>query len=333
MSVAPEMHLVVRVPGQEAHGQRAAGEQRAPGVERERRASLPEADAHEAVMQVVGVGRPERAAVLDAVQQHERRVEDRHQQHERREQQRHGGRGLEHALDRDQRQQVAERERAGVAHEHARRMEVVAQEAEARARQRGGEQRRAAAVEREREDRERGGRDRPDAGRQPVHAVDEVEAVHQRDDPEHRHRVLQHSQVERVQQRQRQVVDRRAGGDRDGCCHELAGELRDRVDLEAVVEQADRRADAGADQDRVRAPAQRRLQQQHRDRHGGEHRDPAAEGDRPVCRRRSELRRSSSPTRAAIRAASGVSQSASAQARLNATTASRRAWVTGAPSA
>ena len=58
MIVAPEVHLVVGVPGQEAQRQRAAGEQAAPGVERERRASLPEADAHEAVMQVVGVGRP-----------------------------------------------------------------------------------------------------------------------------------------------------------------------------------------------------------------------------------------------------------------------------------
>ena len=62
---------------------------------------------------------------------------------------------------------------------------------------------------------------------------------------------------------------------------ELARELRERVDLEAVVEQADGRAHAGAEQDRVRAPAERRLQQQHRHRHGHEHRDAAAERDRP----------------------------------------------------
>ena len=62
---------------------------------------------------------------------------------------------------------------------------------------------------------------------------------------------------------------------------DLADELGDRVDLEAVVEQSDRRAHAGAEQDGVRAPAERRLQQQHRHRDGDEHRDAAAERDRP----------------------------------------------------
>ena len=60
MIVAPDVHLVVGVPGQEAQRQRAAGEQAAPGVERERGPALPEAHAHEAVVQVVGVGRPGR---------------------------------------------------------------------------------------------------------------------------------------------------------------------------------------------------------------------------------------------------------------------------------
>ena len=180
-------------------------------------------------------------------------------------------------------------------------MEVVAQEAEARAGQRGRQQRRAAAVEREREDRERRGRDRPDAGREAVHAVDEVEAVHQRDDPEHRHRVLQRAEVERMQQRQREVVDRRPGGDRDRGRRELArrastiGWISKRSSSRPT-----RRAHAGAEQDRVRAPAERRAA-------------AAARAPRPRrtsrCRRRTgsgacaaagpELRWSTSPTRVA----------------------------------
>ena len=91
---------------------------------------------------------------------------------------------------------------------------------------------------------------------------------------------------------------------------ELAGELDDRVDLEAVVEQADRRAHAGAEQDRVRAAAQRRLQQQHRHRDRDEHRDAAAERDRaasagagPSCGgRRGRRARRPAPRAASARA-------------------------------
>ena len=125
------------------------------------------------------------------------------------------------------------------------------------------------------------GRDRADAGGEAVHAVDEVEAVHQRDDPEHRHGVLQRAEIERMQQRQREVVDRRPGASTGmAAAASSPASLTIGVDLEAVVEQADRRAHAGAEQDRVRAPAERRLQQQHGHRDRGEHRDAAAERDR-----------------------------------------------------
>ena len=135
------------------------------------------------------------------------------------------------------------------------------------------------------------------------------------------------------QQRQREVVDRGAGGDRDRGRRQLADELDDRVDLEAVVEQADRGAHARAEQDRVRAAAQRRLQQQHR----------APRRRRTSrCRRRTGSAPSAGagpscdgrPGRSGSRAcaAIGVSQSASTPASANATSASRRACVTGAPS-
>ena len=81
-------------------------------------------------------------------------------------------------------------------------------------------------------------------------------------------------------------------------------------------------------------PAERRLQQQHRHRHGREHRDAAAERDRAACAgagRSCGGRRARRARRPAPRAASARAPARSA--RPNATRASRRACVTGAPSA
>src|SRR3712207_8041687 len=62
--------------------------------------SLREADAHEAVVEVVVVGPPRRPAVLEPLEHHERRVEDRHGEHEQRRHQRDRRGGLEPAVDR-----------------------------------------------------------------------------------------------------------------------------------------------------------------------------------------------------------------------------------------
>jgi hypothetical protein len=74
---------------------------------------------------------------------------------------------------------------AGVAEKHIGGMEVVAQEAEARPREPHEQQhvaRRAAEHQRK---ADAAGRDQRDAGGEPVHAVDQVERIHQRDEPEH----------------------------------------------------------------------------------------------------------------------------------------------------
>jgi hypothetical protein len=65
-------------------------------------------------------------------------------------------------------------------------MEIVAQESQTRPRQPQEQQhvgRRAAEHQRQ---ADAAGRDQRDARRQAVHAVDQVERVHQRDEPEHR---------------------------------------------------------------------------------------------------------------------------------------------------
>ena len=118
--------LVVRV----WQGDRTGRERAAPDVHEQRRLPLVEADPHEAVVQVVRIGAPRPSAVLEPVQHDERGVEERHEQHEQWHRERDRGRCLEHALHRDRREQVADQERSGIAHEDACGMEVVAEEAE-----------------------------------------------------------------------------------------------------------------------------------------------------------------------------------------------------------
>ena len=119
-----------------------------------------------------------------------------------------GRRGLQQALDRDRREDEAEAQRAGVAHEDPRREEVVAEEAEARAGDDRREDRGIGLAEREREDRVRRPGDPAHAGREPVHPVEEVDHVHHGDDEEHRDRDPDpRRDVEHADEGEREVVD------------------------------------------------------------------------------------------------------------------------------
>ena len=78
--------------------------------------------------------------------------------------------------------------------------------------------------------------------------------------------------------------------DRDGRRRELADELRYRVDLEAIVEQADGRADAGAEQDRMSRPPSDGLSSSTGTATATNMAMPPPNGIGLVCSRRAELR-------------------------------------------
>ena len=204
------MAVVVRV-RDEAHRDREAGEQERPRVQVEDRAPLAEADPRHAVVEVVRVGRPRRAPVLEPPRDHEARVEERHGEDRERADERDQRVRLQRALHGGAAEQVAEQQRAAVAHEDRRRVEVVDQEAERRARDDRRQHAGARAPEVERDDREGDRADRAHAGREPVDAVGEVHDVHQPDEADHRQRAAEpRAEVERAEERQRDVLDAHA---------------------------------------------------------------------------------------------------------------------------
>ena len=181
----------------------AAASDETPHPDRHRRLRLREPAAQEAVVQVRLVAFEHVLAVLQPPRDDERRVDDRHGEHEQREEQGDGRRSLQQALHRHGREHEAEQERARVAHEDPRRVEVVAQEAERRAEHDRREDGRIRLPERQRDDRERPARDRGDARSEPVEPVEEVDHVHDRDDPDH---------GQRHPDPRRERVDRRSPG-------------------------------------------------------------------------------------------------------------------------
>ena len=168
------------------------------------------------------VGHVDRLAVLDALRDHEARVEDRHgQDHEREHQGDHRVR-LQGALHGDRREHVAEQVRARVAEEDRGGVKPVAQVAERGARGQHREHAGRVAVERQRDHGERDARDRADAGGQAVDAVDEVDHVHHGDDADHRERIGGRAEVEVAEERQRHRLDPHAARDRDHGGEDLA---------------------------------------------------------------------------------------------------------------
>ena len=159
-------------------------------------------------MQVLAVGRRDRLSVLEPAGDDEPGVEDRHREHEQRQEQRDSRCRLQEALDGNGRKHEPEQHRPRVAHEDPRRIEVVAEEAEAGAEDDRRDDRRLRLSERERDHGERRARDRAHACGEPVEPVEEVDHVHDRDDPDHGQRLADpRRQLVDADEREREVVD------------------------------------------------------------------------------------------------------------------------------
>ena len=225
------------------------------------------------------VGDVDRLAASQPLRHHERRVEHRHGEHEERQHERRQRRRLEEALHRDRSERVPEEQRAGVAHEDARRIEVVAQEAEARAADDRGEHRRADAAEVELDHAERRAGDRAHARGETVEPVEEVDHVHDGDDPDHRHR---HADPcgHLVHADEREALHVHAEAERrDRGREQLAAELLPPV--QARGSRRPRRPSSRRPR-RARTPRIAPLERQERDRrddHAEEHREPAEARD------------------------------------------------------
>ncbi len=233
----------------ETQGDREATEQQRPGVQVDQRLALAEADAVEAMVEVVGVGDVDLAPVLHALEDDEGRVQERHGEDDQRDDQREDRLGLDRALDRDAPEQEAEQVRTAVAHVDRGRREVVHQEPGRGAGGASGEDGGVALIQVEGDDRERRRGDRADAGRQTVDAVGEVDDVHHRDEADDRHGTAGRAEVNRAEERERDVGGLDPADHGDDRRRDLAEQLDRGMQVEAVVDRADERDQRRADQD------------------------------------------------------------------------------------
>ena len=260
---------------------RGAGEHRAPAVHVDSGPPLREPDVRETVMEVRAVRLVQRTPVLQPLGEDERRVHDRHGEHDQREEQGDGGRRFQEALHRERRENEAEQERSGVAHEDPGRIEVVAQEPEARSGHDRREDRRLRVAQRERDHGKRRAGDRTDPRGETIHPVEEIDHVHDRDDPdEGQGDADPDGEVLDAEEGEREAVDRDPEADRDRGGEALAPELRPPVQAAEVVDDPDTGRDRGSEQDSPVRPVQ--LQEGERRHEDAEQeRDPAQAGDRP----------------------------------------------------
>ena len=200
-------------------------------------------------------------AVLEPAGDDERRVDDRHREDEQRQQQHDRGGRLQKPLDRHRREEEAEDECARAAHEDPRREEPVAEEADAGSGDDRREDRRVRLPQREREHGEGDAGDPADAGGEAVHPVEEVDHVHDGDDPENGQRHTdRRRKVHRAEEREREVVDPDAEEKWDRRGDELPGELAPRREHAEVVDRADHGRDRRAEQHpRVSRPSSRKA--------------------------------------------------------------------------
>ncbi len=277
--------------GNEAQRQRDAREHQRPGIEVGDRAPPREADPRHAVMEVLAVGSVDGLLVLHPLEHDEGGVEEGHREQDQRQHQRHHRSGLDRCLDGDHAHQQPEQVRAAVAHEARRGREVEDQEAQRGARRDRREHTRLLAPEVERDHGHRCGDDRADTRGEPIDAVGEVDDVHQEHETEHGEDRpgVRHARVREVQFADERQRDRLHGdavvNDDHGRDH-LAGELRRRVQLEAVVEGADerdhRRAEQHAGPEVRRFAVARGQPDQHRGQRAAEDRKAAEQRRRPV---------------------------------------------------
>ena len=122
--------------------------------------------------------------------------------------------------------------------------------------------------------------DRAHARCEPVHAVEEVDHVHDGDDPHHRHRHSDPARnVDRADEREREMVDPDAERRRDRSRENLARELRQRSEAAEVVDGADDAGDGGAEQDAAHL-AREVEEGERRHEDADEDREPAEPRDR-----------------------------------------------------
>ncbi len=121
-----------------------------------------------------------------------------------------------------------------------------------------------------------------DPGRQPVEPVEEVDHVHHRHDPDDRERHADRGrQVDRADEREREVVDPDAERGRDRRGEHLTRELRDRVEAAEVVDGADHARHGGAEQDASHLAGEvEKRERRHDDPE--EDREPSETRDRPA---------------------------------------------------
>ena len=200
----------------------SAGHRDRPRVQVEDGPALAEPDPVHAVMEVIGVGAVDGAAVLDPLGDDEAGVEERHGEDDQRADERDQGVGLERALDDHRAEQQAEQVRPAVAHEDRRRVEVVDEEAERRSGGDRGEHAGGVAAEVERDDRERDRRDRAHARREAVDPVGEVDDVHHGDEAEHGQRAAEVAEIDAPRNGNVNVVAPRRRRDEDQRREQLA---------------------------------------------------------------------------------------------------------------
>ncbi len=277
--------------GDETQRQREPGEHQRPGVQVGDRAAAREADPGHAMMEVLAVGAVDGLLVLEPLQHHEGRVQERHGEQDQRQHQRDHGLGLDRRLDRDHAHQQAEQVRAAVAHEARGRREVPDQEAERGAGRDRGQHARRLTAEVEGDHGHRAGDDRADARREAVDAVGEVDDVHHQHEAEHGEdrapvRDARVREVEFADERQRDHLHGHAVVDDDRRREHLPEQLQRGVQVKAVIDRADERDHRRADQHAV--PEMRglavagRQEGQHPDHRAGEDRDPSEQRRRPL---------------------------------------------------
>ena len=204
-------------------------------------------------MEVLAVGPVDGLLVLEALEHHERRVQEGHREQDQGKHEGHHGRRLHRRLDRDGAHQQAEQVGAAVSHEARGGREVEDQEPQRRAGRERREHARLRALQIERDHRHRDGDDHAHARRQPVDAVGEVDHVHHQHEADHgedRPRVggAGVGEMKRADPRQRDRLHRDAEVHHDHRREHLTGELQHGGQLEAVVERAHERDHAGAQQ-------------------------------------------------------------------------------------
>ena len=239
------------------------------------------------MVEMLVVGGVDRAPVLQALEHHERRVEKRHSEQDQRQHERDHHRRLDCRLDGYDSHQQAEQVRPAIAHETGSRGKIVDQEAECRTGGDGGQHSGFCAIEVEGDDRERAGDDHAHPGRQAVDTVGEIDDVHHHYESEHSQhrpgvREARVGEVKLADERQRDQLHGHSEVHDDHRRCDLAGQLCDRRQVEAVVQCSHSRDERSSQQYAVPHLRARsiagRQERQHRDEHTCEDRQAAEQG-------------------------------------------------------